>query len=248
MMSRLKIVRPSLAVAAALALTFGGAASAQASDTKASADVVEQAFLAGLETQLLRSAAAGDSLAKENLEALAALSGEQRDELGEILAGQSTITAAEPSANAEISVLGNTRIAVDGDAVWGLTETVVNGDGAGEAGTLAVAAIRSIWGTQWFAFAGITLTETKVWGEYNVSGSTVTSIIDWGAQLVVNYQPFTTVTVTEHSAVRSGGSVTFKGKVRVERGPVYGWYWSTVESYHTVTGNAAGSVTFNGWT
>ena len=157
----------------------------------------------------------------------------------------------KPTTKARHTKVGSTDVAVDGDSVWTYSESETKTTIVASSATAAPLAAafstvtRNVWGTQSFAFAGITLTQTKVWGKYTTNGTTVTSIVDYGIQLVVNYQPFTYVTVTPQSATTNGVSVTFKGKVRVDRGPIYGWYWSSAEAYHTVKANTSGGVISN---
>ena len=61
----------------------------------------------------------------------------------------------------------------------------------------ARAATRSIWATQRFSVAGITLTEVKTWGNYTVNVPTIARVTDWGTQVVKNYQPLTSVTASK---------------------------------------------------
>jgi hypothetical protein len=202
-----------------------------------------------LRASLVAASATGDPVAAANVVAFDALTPAQRTELTAVLTGNSDASAAGPTADATIVDTASGTVAVDGDAQWVTTDSATPPPPADRKDLSHTTAVytRSIWGTQWFKFAGITMTETKVWGKYKTSGSRVTSVVDWGSYLVRNYQPLTAVQVNNHSAVISGGTVTFKAKVRVDRGPVpqLGFNWSSKEQYHSVTGNYNGAVTSN---
>lgn len=201
-----------------------------------------------LRASLVAASASGDPVAAANVVAFDALTAAQRTELTAVLTGNSDATPEGPTADATVNNTATGTVAVDGDAQWVTTDSATPPppDRKDLSHTNAVYT-RSIWGTQWFKFAGITMTETKVWGKYKTNGTRVTSVVDYGSNLVRNYQPLTSVQVNNQSAVISGGSVTFKAKVRVDRGPApwIGFNWSSKEQYHSVTGNYNGAVTSN---
>lgn len=61
------------------------------------------------------------------------------------------------------------------------------------------AASRTSSGTQWFTFAGIRLTETKVSETYEYSGSTTRKLLGYSCTVVKNIQPFTQVSSSKNS-------------------------------------------------
>lgn len=112
------------------------------------------------------------------------------------------------------------------------------------------ASSRTSWGTQWFAFAGIRLTETKVSETYEYSGSTARKMLGYSCTVVKNVQPFTQVSTSKNSAYVSGGQATAKCKVVVKRGVPTPWgtiAWSTYSAIQRLSAKGNGAVTFNGW-
>lgn len=119
-----------------------------------------------------------------------------------------------------------------------------------EKGATISAASRTSSGTQWFAFAGIRLTETKVSETYEYSGSTARKLLGYSCTVVRNIQPFTQVSSSKNSGYISGGQATSKCKVVVKRGVPTPWgtiAWSTYSSIQRLSARGNGAVTFNGW-
>ena len=228
--------------------------------------------LVEFEQELGVKANEGDEEAKLDLELLEDLDPSLRVELGEVLTGESEVSPFDPSEESVEESTEDATVLTDGDAQWGFEyhETDEYGQGyeaedeaVEEAATVVNAAFvslnepqiytaaavgRSVWGTQWFKFAGIKLTETKVWGKYSSNKGKITKITDYGCQVVKNIVPGKNVTVSKQSKAFTSSTATFKCKVRVERGVIKGMNWSTREGYQTLKANAGGKVTFNGWT
>ncbi|RKR75655.1 hypothetical protein [Frondihabitans australicus] len=75
------------------------------------------------------------------------------------------------------------------------------------------------------------------------------SLTDYGCQLVKNYDPFSSISMSKQSGILSGGKATYKCYVVVKRGVPSPWgqiSTSTRSAYQYMT--AAGSgVTAHGW-
>ncbi|WP_216099687.1 hypothetical protein, partial [Curtobacterium sp. MMLR14_002] len=105
-------------------------------------------------------------------------------------------------------------------------------------------------GKQWFAFAGIRLTETKVSMSYQYSGTTARKMLGYSCTVVRNVQPFTEVRTSKSSGYISGGQATAKCKVVVKRGVPTPWgtvAWSTYSSIQRLSAKGNGAITYNRW-
>lgn len=224
--------------------------------------------VAALEQELDVQALAGDRDAEESRTQLENLDDDTLNELGEVLTGKSDISPVKPSIDAVETYTEDAILLTDGYAEWGFasaeSDVFLDDENVGEDQAVSVvhtssgfsnhphvskaaAVARSVWGTQWFKFAGIKLTETKVWGKYSVNRGKITRITDHGCQVVQNIVPGKHVTVTRQSKSFTAATATFTCKVRVERGAIKGMNWSTREGYQLIKANAGGKVTFNGW-
>jgi len=228
------------AVAMAVALLLGGVASA----TPALAAEVEDpaaVVLSEIRSNLVAFGSAADVSAFDELDA------EQREELASYFLDASA--AEEVASEARVTRAGATTVRTNGDFEWGETEVTPVASKQGGAVALA-AASRTTWGTQWFAFAGIKLTETKVSMTYEYSGTTAKKMLGYACTVVTNTQPFTEVKTSKSSAFISGGKATAKCKVVTKRGVVTPWgtiAWSTYEGVQRLTAKGNGEITFNGW-
>lgn len=176
----------------------------------------------------LRSAAdGGDSVANNGLIIFDQLSESQRTELSEYLSG---IRPWEPEGN--------------------LTkETAFS---ANSLPTVSVASNqeRSVWRTDAFKFAGITVTETQIQGRYLAQGAAAHQILSNNCTVVRNFRPLTNVTSDQSAAYVSGGNATFDCRVRVQSGVPTPWGtvdWSTKEAIQFVSGDGYGNVVGGGW-
>lgn len=133
---------------------------------------------------------------------------------------------------------------------WGGTGSLEPARQSNEHGATINAASRTSAGTQWFAFAGIKLTETKVSETYEYTGSTARKLLGYSCTVVRNIQPFTQVSSSKNSGYISGGQATSTCKVVVKRGVPTPWgtiAWSTYSSTQRLSARGNGAVTFNGW-
>lgn len=256
----------SAAYAAVIGVFLGGGLATPAMATEGSQSAPNA--LSEFERSLEVRSENGEVEAQLDQTRLQGLDEAELTELGEILAGESDISPFEPSEDALELTTDESIILKEGEAEWGIesfesSEYDVTGStsGGGVKATAAsfvsprapeftrVATVgKSVWGTQWFKFAGIKLTETKVWGNYSVKNGKITKITDYGCQVVKNIVPGKHVTTSKQSKSLTSSTATFKCKVRVERGAIKGMNWSTREGYQTLKANAKGKVTSNGWT
>lgn len=108
-------------------------------------------------------------------------------------------------------------------------------------------------GASWSAFCsakvsllGMVVTETRVDGDFDTNGSSVTGIRNQRARVVRNYQPLTNVAFKEIRKEVSGGAGKIHALVHVERGPIHGGN-SQTENWQTLAVNGAGKVTACKW-
>jgi len=176
------------------------------------------------------------------------LSADQRHELASYFLDPSIASAA--TAAADERVLGPETVRTNGDFEWGETEPSGAGQAGNGVGVGTRAASRSSWGKQWFAFAGIRLTETKVSMSYQYSGTTARKMLGYSCTVVRNVQPFTEVRTSKSSGYISGGQATAKCKVVVKRGVPTPWgtvAWSTYSSIQRLSAKGNGAITYNRW-
>jgi len=234
------------AVCAVVATSIIGAAPANAAAAppaaSAAASRTPSAVLSAIRAELVASGASSDVTAFDHLSA------EQRHELASYFLDPAVASAA--TAASDERVLGLETVRTSGDFEWGEVDPagdVQDEDGAG-VGTRA--ASRSSWGTQWFAFAGIRLTETKVSMSYEYSGTTARKMLGYSCTVVRNVQPFTQVTTSKSSGYISGGQATAKCKVVVKRGVPTPWgtiAWSTYSAIQRLSAKGNGAITYNRW-
>lgn len=175
------------------------------------------------------------------------LSPDQRHELASYFLDPAAASAA--IAKSSERILGPKAVRTSGDFEWGAVDEpseAVFADGSIE----ARAASRSSWGTQWFAFAGIRLTETKVSMSYEYSGTTAKKMLGYSCTVVRNVQPFTEARTSKSSGYVSGGQATAKCKVTVKRGVLTPWgtiAWSTYSAVQRLSAKGNGAITANRW-
>lgn len=173
------------------------------------------------------------------------LSIEQRSKLAGYFLGNGA-TPTTPPSNAIVETDGTVTTYTDGDFVWAVEDATTPATPAARAATVT----RSIWGTQWFSFAGIKISETKVTLGYQANGSNATKVNSYGCTVTQNADPLAQITSSKSNSFISGGYATAKCKVVVKRGVPSPWgqvTWSTKEGIHVLTGNGGGSVINNGW-
>jgi hypothetical protein len=197
------------------------------------------AVLADIRSDLLASGAVADVAAFDQLNA------DQRDELASYFLDPAVASAV--TADSTESALGPVIVRTNGDFEWGevSAEQGQEGDAASSR-----AASRSSWGSQWFAFAGIRLTETKVSMSYEYSGTTAKKMLGYSCTVVRNIQPFTQVSTAKSSGYISGGQATAKCKVVVKRGVPSPWgtiAWSTYSAIQRLSARGNGAITANRW-
>jgi hypothetical protein len=235
------------AACAVVATSVVIAAPADASaTTPAAGDVATpttpSAVLSAIRAELVASGDAAD------VEAFDRLDSGQRGELTSYFLDPAVASAV--AADSIESVLGPATVRANGDFEWGEAEPSAGvPDQTGNAAAIR-AASRSSWGTQWFAFAGIRLSETKVSMSYEYSGTTARKMLGYSCTVVRNIQPFTQVTTSKSSGYVSGGQATAKCKVVVRRGVPTPWgtiAWSTYSAIQRLSAKGNGAVTYNRW-
>ncbi|WP_222836445.1 hypothetical protein, partial [Curtobacterium sp. B18] len=140
------------------------------------------AVLSSIRVELTASGASSDVAALDRLNA------DQRRELTSYFLEPDAAAAA--LADSAEKVLGPKTIRTSGDFEWGAVDAA-SGAVLDEGSAESRAASRSSWGTQWFAFAGIRLTETKVSMSYEYSGTTAKRLLGYSCAVTRNVQPFT---------------------------------------------------------
>ncbi|WP_139201940.1 hypothetical protein [Curtobacterium sp. MCBA15_016] len=174
------------------------------------------------------------------------LSADQRHELASYFLDPAAASAA--TAESAENVLGPTTVRTSGDFEWGAAQEP--SEAVSDEGSIEARASRSSWGTQWFAFAGIRLTETKVSMSYEYSGTTAKKMLGYSCTVVRNVQPFTEVRTSKSSGYVSGGQATAKCKVTVKRGVLTPWgtiAWSTYSAVQRLSAKGNGAITANRW-
>ncbi|WP_420368753.1 hypothetical protein [Curtobacterium sp. L1-20] len=235
------------AVCAVVATSVFAATPANAAATPSAASDVaaprtQSAVLSAIRSDLVASGAWSDVAAFDHL------SGEQRHELASYFLDPAVASAA--FAASDENVLGPETVRASGDFEWGEVEPSAAAQHEDGVGVGTRAASRSSWGTQWFAFAGIRLTETKVSMSYEYSGTTARKLLGYSCTVVRNVQPFTQVTTSKSSGYISGGQATAKCKVVVKRGVPTPWgtiAWSTYSAIQRLSAKGNGAITFNRW-
>lgn len=234
----------TLGTACAVITTCFGVAPANAvTDTPSSgvsAARTPDAVLSEIRADLLASGATADITAFDHLNE------DQRQELASYFLDPAVASAV--TANSTERALGPMTVRTSGDFEWGegAADAAVHDSAAGA----TRAASRSSWGTQWFSFAGIRLTETKVSMSYEYSGTTARKMLGYSCTVVKNIQPFTQVTTSKSSGYISGGQATAKCKVVVKRGVPTPWgtiAWSTYSAIQRLSAKGNGAVTYNRW-
>lgn len=199
------------------------------------------AVLSAIRVELAASGAFSDVAAFDRF------SDRQRHELASYFLDPAAASAA--IASSDETVLGPKTIRTSGDFEWGAVEAP-SGAVPDEGSIDARAASRSSWGTQWFAFAGIRLTETKVSMSYESSGTTAKKMLGYSCTVVRNVQPFTEVKSSKSSGYVSGGQATAKCRVTVKRGVLTPWgtvAWSTYSAIQRLSAKGNGAITANRW-
>lgn len=163
-----------------------------------------------------------------------ALSEERRAELADYFLGKKEVKP-EPAASSDDQTVGR-----DGDfeivKVFPRAARAVNEI--------------SIWGTQWFKFAGILISETKINLSYQNKYAMVDQVLSYSCSVITNNDPTAEITTSKNSAYVSNGDAVAKCDVKVKRGAPTPWgqiTWSTSESVQVLKGGNTGRITFNGW-
>ncbi len=182
--------------------------------------------------------------AQEDLAKFDALTTAQEAELAEYLLGES-VSATAPPADAEVE--GNGILSY-GDFEWG---SPVGNDAVAARGWGL-----PMWGTQWFSFAGISITQVKISLTFEMDfdpnyGTVVSGIQSHSCQVQHNYDVFAEVTTTKDNAF-TDGPYEAEGQclVRVKRGaptPLGQITWSTKEAIHYLRADNTGWITGHGW-
>lgn len=236
----MRLAFTAVAVCAALNITASPAAAAESTQPLSQ----QEAVLADFRSALVERAANSGSEGAAELETFDALDDAQRTELANYFLG--TDGSLEPDEDAAVIVAGDTMVLASGDFTW---ESVEASSGSGIAAK-AASFTKSTWATQWFKFAGITISETKVSGTYTVSGGKATKVNSYACTVVRNIDPLAQVTSSKNAAFVSGGKATMECKVKVKRGVPTPWgqvTWSTRESVQFLRATGSGSVEAHGW-
>lgn len=234
-----------IAIGAACAVVAGGALSAAPASAITSSKAVDtdvqltaSEVLAAIRTDLVASGSTAD------VEAFDSLSAEQRGKLASYFLD--TTVAAQVEGDATETSQDSTVVLENGDFAWGEDGSAT----AEESLRSSRASSRTTWGKQWFSFAGIRLSETKVTMTYQYSGSNATKMLGYGCAVTKNIQPFTEVRSAKSSGYISGGQATAKCKVVVKRGVLTPWgkvAWSTHSAFQRLSATGNGAVTANRW-
>ncbi|KAA0960672.1 hypothetical protein FQ142_07185 [Microbacterium sp. ANT_H45B] len=220
----------SLAAAIVVGMMAFSAAPAVATEVSAP----EATALAEFRTNLVER---GDSAGVAKFDALNA---EQRAELAGYFVGEVTPNFGLGSTS------GTTKTQRDGDFAFSQSAAAPVTKGA----ALAAATIKNVWGKQWFSFAGIKITETKVSLNYYVSGGRATSVASYTCTVEQNADPTASITSSKAGSYISGSNAVGECKVVVKRGaptPWGTWSWSTSSGIQYVTGSGTGSYVSGGW-
>lgn len=240
---RLKsLVRPSFPVTTftgALVLACLGTYPAQAAT--APRETSEMSVVQDLASRL----AGGDEEAHRDLERLNAMTDAERKRLGLFLTGENATDYARPDGVTTLSRDGRS-IRKLGDAEW-VTETSETTTRTADSTRVAKYNVHSS-ADETFKFAGISLTKTRVWGDYVTGSGKVLKTTGKGSQVLHNYQPLTEISTFDYAPLLSGGKALFRAKISVRRGPApwLGGSWSTKEGIQYFRANGPG-VYAHGW-
>lgn len=198
-----------------------------------------------------------DPSAAADIERFDNLSNSQRQELARYLTGE--LEVVTPIAQSPQLGDGTSTTIREGNFTWKTVEKSATGEdllalqpvsGKGQFSTTATTTVKSIWATQYFTFAGIKISETKVSGSYNVRSSRATGIRSHTCNVVRNYDPFSGVSTSKNASYVSGGRAVFECLVSVKRGVPTPWghiSYSTRENVQYARGTGAGRVDAHGW-
>lgn len=217
---RQRSTRGRLAVAglATVALVTGGLTLASSPASALTATDARTAALNSFRAELASQKDAGESTSLASFDAL----GEsERTELARYLTGETSLSATAPPADAAREQSGSSVVATAGNARWVSTvgEETEPDDATGRATTYKVHS----YADETFTLVGITISKTRVWADYTTGSGIVKSLTDYGCQLVSNYDPFSSISVSKQSAILSGGKATYKCYVTVKRGVPSPW-------------------------
>ena len=127
------------------------------------------------------------------------------------------------------------------------------------AGALALTALspstanaeqRYIESTDSFSVAGVTISETRVTGTYEVENGAATAINSHSCDVTRDYDPLAKISSEKSDAYVSNGEATFLCSVNVQRGVPTPWEhvnWSNKTQLQGVVGNGNGDVVNQGW-
>lgn len=176
-----------------------------------------------------------------------ALSVDQRSALAGYFFGNG-MSPDSPTTDAIAESHGDTTTYTDGDFAWAIEDEEKSASAA--ATSRAAAATRNISGNQWFSFAGIKISETKVSLSYQAIGKKATKVNSYSCVVVKNADPLAQISSSKSNAYIAGDNATAKCKVVVKRGVPSPWgqiTWSTKEGIQVLAGNGGGKVVKNTW-
>lgn len=170
------------------------------------------------------------------------LSADQRHQLASYLLGET-----DPYTESDETGLAHTdfeirRTSVVSESLLGRSRSAFT--------TSTTVKSKTVWASQSFVFAGITISKTTVRETYTVSDGRAKGISTYSCVVNQNSDPFAEVTASKDGAWVSGGKATAECLVTVKRGAPTPWgqvTWSTASNVQFVTGNGAGAVTSHGW-
>ncbi len=191
-------------------------------------------------------AAASSVEARDDLARFDSLSATDRQTLERYLTGETSPWAITPSPRATTRVNGTTRVVTDGAARW--ISTVSDGHPETPPARGATYSVHSS-ADETFTLVGITISKTRVWADYRTGSGIVTNLVDYGCQLVSNYDPFSKIKVSRQSGILSGGQATYKCSVLVERGVPTPWGQvnTTTRSAYQFMRVAGRGISAHGW-
>jgi len=182
----------------------------------------------------------------EDVQKFDGLNDGQRTNLADYLLGETPATFTPPS-DAEVEYDENGVRYTRGDFTWGVPN---------EMPTVGMrAAGNSMWGTQWFSFAGIKLIETKLSMTYTVGwdpnrGSVITGIQSYNCYVTQDADIFAEVTASNAKAWPNGWEAVAECEVTVRRGAPTPWgqvTWSSRTGVQYLVGDNTGMVVAHGW-
>lgn len=104
----------------------------------------------------------------------------------------------------------------------------------------------SAYCAQSFKVLGITVSQTRVDGDFDTKANAVTGIRNARARVVKNYQPLTHFTIREVRTEKVNGNGSIHALIRADRGPIKG-LGSQREEYQTLTVKGSGKVAACKW-